>query len=515
MNSKTWTRIAALTLFAALALPVRLTAQETANPNHAHQHHHYQLVDIGTFGGPDSSYAEPPPSPGGRLLNSSGTAVGSGDTPTADPYCVSFNFDCYVGYGFKWQDGVANALSPLSGFNGLNSATALWVSDSGLAAGLSENGLDPLTGGPATEAVLWGTDNSLTDLGTLGGNQSFAWSVNNRGQVAGAALNTIPDSNAGFFFLPGATQVHAFRWTKSHGMQDLGTLGGTDSAAFSINERGQIAGMSFTNTIPNPVWDICGGFAVNVPTEDPFLWENGKMIDLGTLGGTCGQAMALNNRDHVIGISNLAGDSIWHAFLWRNQSEGMKDLGSLGGDSGTAFSINDADDVVGIDTTADNLERAFLWRHGVMTNLGTIGTDPGSEAYSINSQGQVVGDTRDPSTDTFLRAFLWEDGGPMVDLNNLVPPNSGVQLVKGLYVNERGEIAVRGVLSNGDLHSVLLIPCDENHPGVEGCDYSLVDAATASTQSAARPSLSSTTQNLAHSRWSNRYHMRGLPLASK
>ena len=66
----------------------------------------------------------------------------------------------------------------------------------------------------------------------------------------------------------------------------------------------------------------------------------------------------------------------------------------------------------------------------------------------------------------------------MVDLQTLVPPGSGVTLTNAIFINDRGEIAARGVLSNGDQRAVLLIPCDENHPGVEGCDYSLVDAAT-------------------------------------
>jgi probable HAF family extracellular repeat protein len=504
MNSKTWTRIIALTLFAALAMPVRLPAQDKAKPHHHHQYHHYQLVDIGTFGGPNSSFLEPLPGPGSRILNSSGTAMGSGDTPTPDPYCAFFNFDCYVAYGFKWQDGVASELGALPGFNGLNSATGFWVSDSGLTVGVSTNGLDPLTGNPAWEAILWGKDGYLTDLGTLGGNESSAYAVNNRGQVAGVALNAIPDPYTSNFLISGATQAHAFRWTESRGMQDLGTLGGTDCAAVSINARGQIAGWSFTNTTVNP--------GTGLPTLDPFLWENGKMLDLGTLGGTVSQAWALNNRGHIAGYSNLAGDNTGqHAFLW-DQKGGMQDLGTLGGAGGAALSINDADDVVGVDSTADGLERAFLWRHGVMTNLGTIGTDPGSEALSINSQGQVVGDTRDPIADVFLRAFLWEHGGPMVDLNTLVPRNSSSQLIKAIYVNDRGEIAVRGVLSNGNLyklHAVLLIPCDEDHPGVEGCDYSLVDAATAAAQSAERPYVPRAPQHLPQSRRSKGYHMPG------
>jgi probable HAF family extracellular repeat protein len=472
MKFKTSMWITSIALFAALAIPVSLAAQDKAKLAHHHQYHHYQLVDVGTFGGPNSSYLQPLPGPGGRLLNSSGTAVGSADTPTPDPLCIGFNFDCYVGPGFKWQNGVTNVLSPLPGFDGLNSATGFWVSDSGLTVGISENGLDPLTGGPAVEAVLWGKDNSLTDVGTLGGNASSANAVNNRGQVAGEALNTIPDpytSNFNNFYIGGATQVHAFRWTRSRGMQDLGTLGGTDSAAFSINERGQIAGMSFTNTTVNPT--------TGIPTLDPFLWENGKMLDLGTLGGTIGVAFALNNRGQVVGTSSLVGDNGQHAFLW-DMKGGMQDLGTLGGATGGALWINDAGDIAGGDSRADGSAGSFLWRHGVMTDLGSVaGSNSGSQALGINSRRQIVGNLLD-NVGNEIGGFLWEDGGPMVDLSTLFPPHPDLQLDHAFFINDRGEIAVRGVFSNGDTHSLVLIPCDENHPGVEGCDYNTVDAAT-------------------------------------
>jgi probable HAF family extracellular repeat protein len=511
MNSKTWTRIIALTLFAALAMPVSLAAQDNAKPTPSHQYHHYQLIDIGTFGGPNSSYLQGFPE--GRMLNNAGTAVGAGDTSTPDPSCIGFDFDCYVALGFKWQHGVTTPLSALPGFNGLNSASANWVSDSGLTAGLSENGIDPLTGGLAIEAVLWGADDSLTDLGTLGGNESNANAVNSAGQVAGEALNTIPDpytSDFNNFLIGGATQVHAFSWTQSRGMQDLGTLGGTDSAAFSINERGQIAGWSFTNTTPNPVLDSCsgGGGTMNIPTEDPFLWENGKMIDLGSLGGTCGQAWAMNNRGQVVGFSDLPGDAGDHAFLW-DHTGGMQDLGTLGGDTGGAAAINDEGDIVGGDSRSDGSGGSFLWSHGVMTDLGTVGTAAGSVALGINSRRQIVGTLFDNNGNE-AGGFLWENGGPMVDLNALVPLNPDLQVDHVFQINDRGEITARGTFSNGDTHSFVLIPCDENHTGVEGCDYSLVDAATAAAQATARPHTPSTTQRLPRSRWSNRYPMRSL-----
>jgi probable HAF family extracellular repeat protein len=488
MNTKTCTRIIALTLFAALAIPVSLAGQNTAKRHHHHRYHHYQIADPGTFGGPNSSFllSTTP------VLNNSGVEVGGADTSTLDPSSC-WNFDCYLSYGFKWHDGFVQKLDALPGFN---SSFPFWVNDNGRVAGISENGIDPLTGATAWEAVLWGEDGDLTDLGTFGGNESTAVAVNNRGQVAGAALNTIPDPYPSIFAIPnGATQAHAFRWTKSRGMQDLGTLGGTDSGAFLINERGQIAGASFTNTTPNPPND-CSLFQQNLPTEAPFLWDDGKMNDLGTLGGTCGQAISLNNRGQVAGFSDLAGDQICHPFLW-DKTGGMKDLGTLGGDSGQAFSVNDAGEVVGKANLPGVLgcdqfgtpAHAFLWKNGVMTDLGTPAGDLCSFALAINTKHQAVGFGWDCYNEISPsgHAFLSEDGEPAVDLNTLIPPNPGLHLIWAAYINDPGQIATIGTFSNGDIHAFVLTPCDENHPDVDGCDYDMVDAETAAARFNAVP----------------------------
>jgi hypothetical protein len=48
-----------------------------------------------------------------------------------------------------------------------------------------------------------------------------------------------------------------------------------------------------------------------------------------------------------------------------------------------------------------------------------------------------------------------------------------VTLIEAIFINDRGEIAALGKLANGDEHAIVLFPCDENHPDIEGCDYSL------------------------------------------
>jgi hypothetical protein len=102
----------------------------------------------------------------------------------------------------------------------------------------------------------------------------------------------------------------------------------------------------------------------------------------------------------------------------------------------------------------------------------------------------------------------------MVDLNTLVSSNSGINVQGVATINDHGEIAAGGVDANGNNLALLLIPCDERHPGIEGCDYSLVDAAAA-PQTPATRYFPSGTQRPPRSRWTNRYRVPGLQSPSR
>ena len=468
MNRRFPTLLTAIALWTALVMPLRLAAQESEDN---HKHHHYKLIDTGTLGGANSSLGFE----GERDINSRGTVVSLAETQIPDPFAPNcFNADCFVSHAAAWRDGFPNDLGALSS---TNNSGPIWISDSGLVGGFSQNGLiDPLTGFPEFQAVLF-KDGSVVDLGTLGGNESVAVGVNDRGLVVGCATTAVVESYAWPYGQPcfGPQQSRAFIW-QDDAMKDLGTLGGPDALAELVNDRGQVAGWSLTDSAVNP--------ATGIPTQHPFLWENGKMRDLGTIGGTAVYLVNnLNNRGQIVGGMNVAGDQSFHPFLWDGVS--LRDLGTFGGDFGSADWINEAGDVVGwAHTAGDQTQHAFLWRKGVLTDLGTLDGDPSSAAFVVNSERQVVGATQDSNFNP-VRAFLWEKGS-IADLNSLILTDSGVQLTAAVGLNEEGQIAAQGVLPNGDSHSFLLIPCDENHPGVEGCDYSQVDsAATAENPSRA------------------------------
>jgi probable HAF family extracellular repeat protein len=170
-------------------------------------------------------------------------------------------------------------------------------------------------------------------------------------------------------------------------------------------------------------------------------------------------------RGQAVGTSNLAGDTTHHAFLW-TKDDGMQDLGTL---------------------------------YGL----------PVSWAQAINNKGQVVGFSQDLNSNNTV-ASLWQDG-VLTDLNTLIPPNSPLFLIEALGINDRGQISGYGFdSSTGEYPAFLATPCDEDHPGAEGRDYSSVAATPAVHQasSAVRDASSRTLpQSLMHRM--NRFHFPG------
>jgi probable HAF family extracellular repeat protein len=462
MKSKFSMCITAITLFAALAIPVRLVAQ-----GKDHNHNRYKLVVVGTFGGPDSGVGGDTPPP---WLSDQGTFAGCADTLTPDPNYPNFNPnnpnvpggplpDTFIFHTFQWKNGI---LTDLGALPGTNDSCATHVSGNGLIAGASGNGsIDPLTGWPEIDAVLW-QDGQISNLGTLpGGNESFAIGVNNHGQVVGTSANSIPDPLSFFGF---GTQTRAVLWQNGT-MKDLGTLGtGPDAFAVSVNDRGQVFGFSYINSIVNPT--------TGIPTGDAFFWDHGTMQDIADpLGGTIVSPFYLNNHGQAVGYMDLQGDIFpqGHPYLWEKGV--LTDLGTFGGNVGKAVRVNEVGQVIGSATyPGDLITRSFLWQNGVKSDLGAVGSDGCSEANDLNSRGQVVGFSGacDGST---ARAFLWEKGGPMIDLNAVIPPNSGIYLYEATSINDRGEIGGDGFLfPNGGNRAFLLIPCDQGHADTEGCE---------------------------------------------
>src|SRR5713101_386672 len=466
-------------IVAALAIPVQMAAQ-----------HKYTFTEVPTLGGPNI-YANQTGAKN-ELLNAAGALTGGADTTITDPYC-SNSPDCFAEHAFTFRSGILADLGVLLG--GFNSQ-AFWINDEESAVGFSQIGVtDPLNGNlQELRGTVW-HNGRITTIATFGGNDSMAQGVNNRGQVVGFALNPIADSMAP---LPWPTEMRAFLWDDGV-LQNLGTLGGPDSWAFFINDRGQVVGISYPDSDSSSNCDTPGKNHV-------FLWEKGRMQDIGTLGGNCAWPEDLSDQGQIVGWSNVSGDSTVHPFLWDRGK--IKDLGTLGGSGGVATWVNDQGEVIGGAYTAnDEVFLAFVWKNGAMTALDPLPGDCFSIAFRNNSRGQVVGASFSCDLSS-SRGVLWENGA-VIDLSSFVPPGSGFDVIGDiLLLNERGEIAGNGPLPNGDIRFFTLTPVGDDNAA----------SASASVQSIPHPSRNAAHGNLTpemlmklRARIKPHYHIPGVP----
>ena len=296
---------------------------------------------------------------------------------------------------------------------------------------------------------------TLIDLGTFGGPSSFldlpAIPLTSQGVVLGAADTATVDTDspncptAGY--CDGYNQ-HAFAWRDGR-LTDLGALPGkqNSSGIYELNSYGVGAGYS-ENGRHDPT-----GRAAGVAV----LFKNGQVISLGTLGGADTLEYAQNNVGQIIGASYTnstpnpanGGYPTIDPYLWQHGH--MTDLGTLGGTFGFANWINDLGEVVGQSNLAgDQTAQPFLWKNGHMYELPTIGGGYGFANW-ISPGGDVTGGYLALPDQQNFHAYLWHDG-TMTDLS----PVGGAPWAFGGGVNDYGQVVGNETDTNGkDLIAVL------------------------------------------------------------
>lgn len=365
-----------VSLLAELAMPVRPAAQsQPRTPAQGSTTPRYVITDLGTLKG--GTFSQP------LSINRHGIVAGSSTNSGGAQNAVLW-----------FKGNMVDIGTP--GLGGANSI-AFGINDSNAAAGEAENSVSDPNGedfcGFGTHVIclpfVWAHD-VMTPLPTLGGYNGEATFVNDLGQISGYAENSIPDPQCP---APQVLHFEPVYWENGK-VHRLPTFrGDPDGIAIAINENGQIVGGSGTCTTFNPIE------LYNLLPVHALLWENGRPIDLGNLGGNTGQAGGniaynINNQGQVIGVSDLSGDTAYHAFLW-TKATGIKDLGTLSGDvDSSAVGINDRGVVVGGSIDASGNPRAFIWQNGVMTDLNTVTTN--SPLYllfgcAINADGVITG----------------------------------------------------------------------------------------------------------------------------
>jgi probable HAF family extracellular repeat protein len=351
---------------------------------------------------------------------------------------------------------VSYKIADLGVLHNWNQGCAMGVNNHGWTEGM-DGILDP-SGKLATGHAVINSGGTKIDLGTLGGPNSWTNynGINDQGDAAGLAESSVPDPNGedicGF-----GTHLTCLPFLWQNGvMTALPTLGGNNGQASTINDWKQVVGFAENGVVDSS----CPAGTTNNRIVLPVLWKKGIAQALPTVGGDPdGAAFGLNNHGEAAGYSGTC-TSANHAILWKNGiAIALPDLGVAGASVGIA--INDQGQVIGQVASADGTTYyGALWQNGAITSLGTLPGDFTSFAEGINNKGQVVGSTQDSSF-AWSHAFIWQNG-VMTDLNTLFPASANLYATMANSINEWGQISgMATVLSGPDkgaVHEFLATP---------------------------------------------------------
>lgn len=313
------------------------------------------------------------------------------------------------------------------------------------------------------------------DLGTLGNRDGNSWinwgGINDRGEAVGMSETANPDPNGEDICLFGTHLTCVpFLWRDGH-MSGLPTLGGNNGQASAINNRGEVAGFAEDGAVDS----TCPAGTTNNRIALPALWERGKAEALPLAeNDSDGFAFGINDEGDAVGYSGNC-TSATHAVMWKdNNVLVLQDLGGAG--SNFAYAISNRGQIVGQVGSADNSTfYSAVWRDGArgeVTNLGVLPGDFAGFATGINSRGQVVGNDFNSAFD-WTHGFIWQDG-VMTDLNALIPADSNLFIISASNINERGQISgmatVQAGPHAGEIHAYLLNPV-EGRIGTSMADF--------------------------------------------
>ncbi len=311
---------------------------------------------------------------------------------------------------------------------------------------------------------------TVTDLGTLGGTSFYgtqALAINAAGHVVG--WSPIPGGDP-----------HPFLWTPDHGLQDLGTLPGASyCAATAINDIDHVVGHCTGGERGAFVWTPDNGMtrldfaqsqgpiAAGINNQEEILvnTSQGAFVVRGGAIQSLGFYWAWGIND----AGQIVGEDVY-AVLW--DEAGRHDLGTMDGFRRShAYAISATGLIVGACDDDSNFPHATVWNGFGIENLGTLGSDFGraqSVARAINGD-IIVGLSTAANGGGAVHAVLYDHNGPgyFIDLNDLIPADSGWVLGAANGINANGQIVGSGAM-NGEQHAFLLTPVQSAASGGGG-----------------------------------------------
>jgi probable HAF family extracellular repeat protein len=346
----------------------------------------------------------------------------------------------------------------------------------GMSMGLNNHGwalnmeqrLDPFSVSLSAHLVQ-GTDSISIDdlylpLGTLGGpNSSINWNgINDPGEAVGMSETSVSDPDGedicGF-----GTHLICLPFLWHNGvMSALPTVGGNNGQASAINNKGQVVGYAENGVVDS----TCPPGIINNRVDLPVLWDKGKAQALPTVDhDPDGVAFGINNQGQAVGYSGTCTAAI-HGVMWENGS--ATELQDLGEPGAIAFEINSHGQIVGEAVNSDGTTLAALWQNNTVTALGgLLPGDISSFATSINNRGQVVGSSFNSNEgSSWSHGLLWQNG-VMTDLNTVFPASSHLYVISASNINDSGQIAGMAMYMAGPhagkiVHAFLATPVQED-----------------------------------------------------
>jgi probable HAF family extracellular repeat protein len=320
------------------------------------------------------------------------------------------------------------------------------------------------TTGRRTSSAGWESPTSykVVILGSLGGTNSAANSINQRGWAMGTS------------FLTGNNVMHAALWRDRNGSAtDLGAIGGpavNSAVEWPVeNDLGFVSGISETSTkdplgestswschffLPDggSLGDTCLG----------FVWRNSVMTPLPTLGGNNGYAAGMNELGAIAGwAESPVRDAtcvspqqlqflpvVWNARTLTVHQLPTLTLNGVTDPDGAATAVNDVGEVVGISGICDQAvgrftgKHAVLWRNAIPINLQTLDGISWNTPTAINDRGQIVGFLNLPGSadqqglQNFI-SVIWDNPGQAPTRIGTV---AGDSLSEPTGINDEGQV---------------------------------------------------------------------------